>query len=145
MLPCTCSLHRNRNSGLDEATFAVHICITSCRTPLMLQSCGLLEGRLMCLRLQLVPSTSTPVSVGLTLSCEPVLLLYRWAQCARGCPGLPFTERHPGSTLLGFKGGPGGILAKDYMEITQDNMVSSNLDRRREASHHQAAALRILD
>ena len=55
------------------------------------------------------------------------------------------TERHPGSTLLGFKGGPGGILAKDYMEITQDNMVSSNLDRRREASHHQAAALRILE
>ena len=53
------------------------------------------------------------------------------------------SERHPGSNLLGFKGGPGGILAKDYMEITQDNMVSSNLDRWREASHHQAAALRI--
>ena len=34
------------------------------------------------------------------------------------------TERHPGSTLLGFKGGPGGILAKDYMEITQASMVS---------------------
>ncbi|CAK0740350.1 hypothetical protein CVIRNUC_001244 [Coccomyxa viridis] len=33
------------------------------------------------------------------------------------------SERHPGSTLLGFKGGPGGILAKDYMEITQDNMA----------------------
>ncbi len=46
------------------------------------------------------------------------------------------SKRHPGSTLLGFKGGPGGILAKDYMEITQDNMVSSNLDRRHEASNH---------
>ena len=53
------------------------------------------------------------------------------------------SKRHPGSTLLGFKGGPGGILAKDYMEITQDNMVSSNLDRRHEASNHQAAALRM--
>ena len=52
------------------------------------------------------------------------------------------SERHPGSTLLGFKGGPGGILAKDYMEITQDNMVSSNLDRRHNASHHWGAALR---
>ena len=34
------------------------------------------------------------------------------------------TERHPGSTLLGFRGGPGGILAKDFTEITQDKMVS---------------------
>lgn len=34
------------------------------------------------------------------------------------------TERHPGSKLVGFRGGPGGILAKDIMEITQDNMVS---------------------
>ena len=33
-------------------------------------------------------------------------------------------ERHPGSTLVGFRGGPGGILAKDFMEITQDTMVS---------------------
>ena len=33
-------------------------------------------------------------------------------------------ERHPGSTLVGFRGGPGGILAKDFMEITQDKMVS---------------------
>ena len=52
------------------------------------------------------------------------------------------SERHPGSTLLGFKGGPGGILAKDYMEITQDNMVSSKLDRGHKASYHRAAALR---
>lgn len=52
------------------------------------------------------------------------------------------TERHPGSTLLGFKGGPGGILAKDYMEITQDNMVSSNLDNRQYPSFYQAAALK---
>ena len=37
------------------------------------------------------------------------------------------TERHPGSTLLGFKGGPGGILAKDFMEITQDNMVGTSV------------------
>ena len=36
------------------------------------------------------------------------------------------TERHPGSTLLGFKGGPGGILAEDFMEITQDNMVGGS-------------------
>ena len=34
------------------------------------------------------------------------------------------TERHPGSALLGFRGGPGGILARDFMEITQDKMVS---------------------
>ncbi|CAL5223693.1 g6246 [Coccomyxa viridis] len=34
------------------------------------------------------------------------------------------TERHPGSTLLGFRGGPGGILAKDFMEITQDKMAA---------------------
>ena len=52
------------------------------------------------------------------------------------------SERHPGSTLLGFKGGPGGILAKEYMEITQDNMVSSNLDRRHKASRYRAAVLR---
>lgn len=32
-------------------------------------------------------------------------------------------ERHPGSTLLGFKNGPGGIISKSYMEITEDLMV----------------------
>lgn len=29
------------------------------------------------------------------------------------------TERHPGSTLLDFKKGNGGILAKDHAETTQ--------------------------
>ena len=51
-------------------------------------------------------------------------------------------ERHSGSTLLGFKGGPGGILAKDYIEITQENMVSSNLGRRQYPSCLWAAALK---
>ena len=32
-------------------------------------------------------------------------------------------ERHPGSSLLAFKNGPKGILAKDYTEITQEKMV----------------------
>lgn len=36
------------------------------------------------------------------------------------------TERHPGSTLVGFRGGPGGILAKDTMGITQDRMVGAS-------------------
>ena len=32
-------------------------------------------------------------------------------------------ERHPGSQLIGFKDGPGGILTKSFMDITEDIMV----------------------
>ena len=32
-------------------------------------------------------------------------------------------ERHPGSSLLAFKNGPRGILAKDFTEVTEDLMV----------------------
>ena len=33
-------------------------------------------------------------------------------------------ERHPGSSLLGFRGGPKGVLTKSFMDITEANMVS---------------------
>ncbi|CAL8463411.1 g2945 [Coccomyxa elongata] len=32
-------------------------------------------------------------------------------------------ERHPGSQLIGFKNGPGGILTKSFMDITEDIMA----------------------
>lgn len=35
------------------------------------------------------------------------------------------SERHPGSQLIGFKDGPGGILKKSRMDITEDIMASA--------------------
>lgn len=32
-------------------------------------------------------------------------------------------ERHPGSQFIGFKNGPGGILTKSFMDITEEIMV----------------------
>lgn len=34
-------------------------------------------------------------------------------------------ERHPGSQLFGFLNGPGGIIRKSFMEITEDIMVGA--------------------
>lgn len=55
-------------------------------------------------------------------------MLIIWCACAGGhnvIGGLLdyLLERHPGSQLIGFKNGPGGILKKSFMDITEDIMV----------------------